>query len=74
MTFYGHAITADIGTLAAGAFLLFLLFAAIATVVMLWHWKRYGFNMKGIILAEIVYLTGLAVLLGGSFFELKFLA
>ena len=58
---------------ASGAFLLFIAFAIIATIVMFWHWRRYGFGMKGIILAEVVYLTGLVILLGGAFFELSFL-
>ena len=73
MTFYGFRINLDAHVFAPAAFLFLLLFAAIMTVIMLWHWKRYGFNMKGIVVGEIVYLTGLVVLLAGAFFELSFL-
>lgn len=74
MNFYGFRVEGlTIHTLAMGGFLIFLVFAAVATIVMMWHWRRYGFGMKGIAIAEITYLTGLVVLLGGCFFELRFL-
>ncbi len=73
MSFFGFNININPGAIFSLLFLFFIIFTAIISLIMFWHWKRYGFGQKGIFLAEIVYLTGLVILGSGCFYELSFL-
>lgn len=73
MNFFGFNLNVNPVSIFSLAFLVFVVFVGLVSIIMFWHWKRYGLNQKGIVLAEVIYLTGLLILGGGAFYELHFL-
>jgi hypothetical protein len=52
-------------------FMLVSLFTLVSTIVLFFHWKKYGMGGAVIALMEVVYLGGSAALLAVAFFSLK---
>lgn len=46
-------------------------FAAVVSLVLFYHWRRYGFGGTALALTELVYLVGCVVLLSTAFFALQ---
>jgi fucose permease len=49
------------------AFLIILSAFFIMSLVLMYHWNKYGMKSKGIILAKVIYFVGSAVILIGAF-------
>ena len=52
------------------AFLVVVLFSAGASIVIFYHWKRYGMGGAKLALIETIYLTVAVILLSIGFFNL----
>jgi hypothetical protein len=46
-------------------------FAAVVSLVLFYHWRRYGFGGAALAITELVYLTGSVLLLSTAFFALQ---
>lgn len=57
-------------TIATLVFLFVVLFCAGATIIMFFHWKKYGMGGAKLAMAETIYLTVSVVLLTVAFFNL----
>jgi hypothetical protein len=64
ISFSGNAI-ADLAFFAAAAF------TAVTSVILFFHWRKYGLGGKALILAEFLYFGIAAVLLAAAFLKLK---
>jgi hypothetical protein len=73
MTFFGLDLNMSASAIIALFYFLFIIFVAIASYIMLWHWRKYGFGERGVALANIVYLVGLVILFCGTVYEFSFL-
>lgn len=49
---------------------LFMLFFAMVSIVLVYHWKKYGFKSKQIAFAELVYFPVSLLFIGGAVFSL----
>jgi len=49
---------------------LFMLFFAIISIILVYHWKRYGFKSKQIAFAEVVYFPVALLFIGMAIFSL----
>lgn len=52
-------------------FFLSAAFVGVASLIMFFHWKKYGMGGPVLALAEVVYLSGAAVLITIAFFSIN---
>lgn len=57
--------------LAGLIFLISVLFVGIVSVILFFHWRKYGMGGKVLAIAEVIYLIGSALLLAGAFFSIN---
>lgn len=61
----------SLGAFAGLIFFLSAFFVLVVTIVMFFHWKKYGLGGPALALAEATYLTVAAALLASAFFSLN---
>jgi len=52
-------------------FLLVVIFSAVASAIMLFHWKKYGMGGKTLAFTEIVYFVVVVLLIFAAFLSLN---
>lgn len=70
MAFFNWSIDLDPERLKDLIFGLAALIAGVVSLVMIWHWRKYGLGSKILALAEIIYLAGAALLIGAAFLNI----
>ena len=61
----------SIESVASIVFFLVISFVAIISIIIFYHWKKYGFWNKTFIVTEIIYFSVLVVLVSTAFLGLK---
>lgn len=64
-------ININSGSIASLLFLFVIIFVAIVSVILFFHWRRYGISKVFFAFVEVVYLGICAVLISVAFFSLN---